>query len=102
MLRQPSIEDNCWNRFGKASARGGMKLAGAAQPPARSAPCWLHWGAGQHLRPPRDRLTVLNEMGRRNSNAIERQLAHMEENDVHRAYLHAAEFWTERIEMMQF
>ena len=29
------------------------------------------------------------------------QLAHMEENDVRRAYMHAAEFWNERIDMMQ-
>jgi integrase len=45
--------------------------------------------------------TLLNEMGRWNPDAIERQLAHMEENDVRRAYMHAAEFWSERIEMMQ-
>jgi integrase len=45
--------------------------------------------------------TLLNEMGRWNADAIERQLAHMEENDVRRAYMHAAEFWSERIEMMQ-
>jgi integrase len=45
--------------------------------------------------------TLLNEMGRWNPDAIERQLAHMEENDVRRAYMHAAEFWGERIEMMQ-
>jgi integrase len=45
--------------------------------------------------------TLLNEMGRWNPDAIERQLAHMEENDVRRAYMHAAEFWTERVEMMQ-
>jgi hypothetical protein len=25
----------------------------------------------------------------------------MEENDVRRAYMHAAEFWSERVEMMQ-
>jgi hypothetical protein len=25
-------------------------------------------------------------------------LAHMEENDVRRAYMHAAEFWNERVE----
>ena len=40
-------------------------------------------------------------MGRWNPDAIERQLAHIEENDVRRAYMHAAEFWSERIEMMQ-
>jgi hypothetical protein len=40
-------------------------------------------------------------MGRWNRDAIERQLAHMEENDVRRAYMHAAEFWNERVEMMQ-
>jgi len=45
--------------------------------------------------------TLLNEMGQWNPDAIERQLAHMEENDVRRAYMHAAEFWSERIEMMQ-
>jgi integrase len=45
--------------------------------------------------------TLLNEMGRWNPDAIERQLAHMEENDVRRAYMHAAEFWNERVEMMQ-
>jgi len=45
--------------------------------------------------------TLLNEMGRWNPDAIERQLAHLEENDVRRAYMHAAEFWSERVEMMQ-
>ena len=45
--------------------------------------------------------TLLNEMARWNPDAIERQLAHMEENDVRRAYMHAAEFWSERVEMMQ-
>jgi integrase len=45
--------------------------------------------------------TLLNEMGQWNPDAIERQLAHMEENDVRRAYMHAAEFWGERVEMMQ-
>jgi integrase len=44
---------------------------------------------------------LLNETGRWNPDAIERQLAHMEENDVRRAYMHAAEFWNERVEMMQ-
>ena len=45
--------------------------------------------------------TLLNEMGRWNSDAIERQLAHVEENDVRRAYMHAAEFWNERVQTMQ-
>ena len=40
-------------------------------------------------------------MGLWNPDAIERQLAHQEEDDVRRAYLHAAEFWTERVAMMQ-
>jgi hypothetical protein len=40
-------------------------------------------------------------MGRWNPDAIERQLAHQEEDDVRRAYMHAAEFWPERVEMMQ-
>jgi integrase len=43
----------------------------------------------------------LNEMGRWNPDAIERQLAHQEANAVRRAYTHAAEFWAERCEMMQ-
>jgi hypothetical protein len=41
--------------------------------------------------------TLHNEMGRWNPRAIERQLAHMEESDVRRAYMHAAEFWKERV-----
>jgi hypothetical protein len=44
---------------------------------------------------------LLNEMGRWNPDAIEQQLARMEENDVRRAYMHAAEFWNEHVEMMQ-
>ena len=43
----------------------------------------------------------LNEMGRWNPDAIERQLAHQENNSVRRAYTHAAEYWKERCEMMQ-
>jgi integrase len=43
----------------------------------------------------------LNEMGRWNSDAIERQLAHQETNSVRRAYTHGAEYWKERCEMMQ-
>lgn len=45
--------------------------------------------------------TLLNEMGKWSRDAIERQLAHQEENDVRRAYMHSAEFWSERVEMMQ-
>jgi len=45
--------------------------------------------------------TLLNEMRRWSADAIERQLAHQEEDDVRRAYMHAAEFWPERVEMMQ-
>jgi integrase len=43
----------------------------------------------------------LNEMGRWNPDAIERELAHQEANAVRRAYTHGAEFWTERVQMMQ-
>jgi integrase len=43
----------------------------------------------------------LNEMGRWNADAIERQLAHQEANAVRRAYTHGAEFWSERVQMMQ-
>jgi integrase len=45
--------------------------------------------------------TRLNEMGRWSPDAIERQLAHQEANAVRRAYTHRAEFWAERIQMMQ-
>jgi integrase len=45
--------------------------------------------------------TRLNEMGRWNADAIERQLAHQEADDVRRAYIHAAEYWPERVKMMQ-
>jgi integrase len=45
--------------------------------------------------------TRLNEMGCWNPDAIERQLAHQEANAVRRAYTHNAEFWSERVLMMQ-
>jgi integrase len=45
--------------------------------------------------------TRLNEMGRWNPDAIERQLAHQEANAVRRAYTQGAEFWSERVQMMQ-
>jgi integrase len=45
--------------------------------------------------------TRLNEMGRWNPDAIERQLAHQEANAVRRAYTYRAEYWPERVSMMQ-
>lgn len=45
--------------------------------------------------------TRLNEMGRWNPDAIERQLAHQEANAVRRAYTYRAEYWPERVMMMQ-
>jgi integrase len=45
--------------------------------------------------------TNLNEMGRWNPDAIERQLAHQEEDEVRRAYMRAAQFWNERVIMLQ-
>jgi integrase len=45
--------------------------------------------------------TRLNEMGRWNPDAIERQLAHQEANAVRRAYTHSADYWRERVSMMQ-
>jgi integrase len=44
--------------------------------------------------------TLLNEMGRWNPDAIERQLAHVEGNAVRRAYSRG-EYWDERVQMMQ-
>lgn len=45
--------------------------------------------------------TLLNECGEWHPDAIERQLAHIENNDVRRAYARA-EHWEERINMMQW
>jgi integrase len=45
--------------------------------------------------------TRLNETGRWNADAIERQMAHQEANAVRRAYTHSAEYWDERVAMMQ-
>jgi integrase len=44
--------------------------------------------------------TLLNESGRWNQDAIERQLAHVERNDVRRAYARG-EYWDERVAMAQ-
>lgn len=44
--------------------------------------------------------TLLNEMSIWNADAIERQLAHMENNGVRRAYTRG-EYWDERVRMMQ-
>ena len=44
--------------------------------------------------------TLLNEMGKWHPDAIERQLAHVEENQVRRAYARG-EHWEERVRMMQ-
>jgi integrase len=44
--------------------------------------------------------TLLNEMGKWNPDAIERQLAHAEGNAVRRAYTRG-EYWNERVAMMQ-
>jgi integrase len=44
--------------------------------------------------------TLLNELGKWNPDAIERQLAHAEGNAVRRAYTRG-EYWNERVAMMQ-
>ena len=44
--------------------------------------------------------TLLNEMGKWNPDAIERQLAHADNNAVRRAYTRG-EYWIERVAMMQ-
>lgn len=44
--------------------------------------------------------TLLNEMGRWHPDAIERQLAHCDNNAVRRAYTRG-EYWDERVRMMQ-
>lgn len=45
--------------------------------------------------------TRLNESGKFASDVIERQLAHVEQNEVRRAY-NAAEHLSERVRMMQY
>ncbi|TIM60042.1 MAG: integrase, partial [Mesorhizobium sp.] len=45
--------------------------------------------------------TLLNECGKWHPDAVERQLAHIEKNDVRRAYARA-EHWEERVKMMQW
>lgn len=45
--------------------------------------------------------TLLNESGKWNADAIERQLAHVEGNNVRRAYARGAH-WDERVRMMQW
>ncbi|MCP3732565.1 integrase arm-type DNA-binding domain-containing protein [Sphingomonas sp. MG17] len=45
--------------------------------------------------------SILNETRKWHPDAIERQLAHVENNDVRRAYLRG-EHWNERVRMMQF
>lgn len=45
--------------------------------------------------------TLANESGRWNPDAIERQLAHIENNDVRRAYARG-DYWDERVKMMQW
>ncbi|WP_353642473.1 integrase arm-type DNA-binding domain-containing protein [Mesorhizobium sp. WSM2239] len=45
--------------------------------------------------------TLLNECGKWHPDAIERQLAHIENNSVRRAYVRA-EHWDERVKMMQW
>ncbi|TGU99557.1 DUF4102 domain-containing protein [Mesorhizobium sp. M00.F.Ca.ET.151.01.1.1] len=45
--------------------------------------------------------TLLNECGKWHPDAMERQVAHIENNDVRRAYARA-EHWEERVKMMQW
>lgn len=45
--------------------------------------------------------SILNESGQWNADAIEAQLAHLESNSIRRAYARA-EFWDERVRMMQW
>lgn len=45
--------------------------------------------------------TLLNECGQWHPDAIERQLGHVEDNDVRRAYVRG-EHWAERVKMMEY
>ena len=46
--------------------------------------------------------SLLNESGKWHADAIERQLAHQEQDEVRGAYTHSAEFWQERVKMMRW
>jgi len=46
--------------------------------------------------------TLLNESGKWGADAIERQLAHQDQDEVRAAYVHVAEFWSERVRMMKW
>ncbi len=45
--------------------------------------------------------TLLNESGKWNADAIEAQLAHVDNDAVRRAY-HRADYWSERVAMMAY
>ncbi|PQA87121.1 tyrosine-type recombinase/integrase [Hyphococcus luteus] len=45
--------------------------------------------------------TLLNETGKWHPDAVERQLAHIDENEIRRAYTRG-EYWDERVRMMQW
>jgi integrase len=45
--------------------------------------------------------TLLNESGKWNADAVEAQLAHVENDAVRRAY-HRADYWNERVSMMNY
>jgi integrase len=45
--------------------------------------------------------TLLNESGKWNADAIEAQLAHVENDAVRRAY-HRVDYWNERVCMMKY
>ena len=45
--------------------------------------------------------SILNECGLWNADAIERQLAHVDNDNVRRAY-HRADYWDERVKMMKY
>lgn len=45
--------------------------------------------------------TLLNESGKWNTDAIEAQLAHVDNDAIRRAY-HRADYWSERVRMMSF
>jgi hypothetical protein len=44
----------------------------------------------------------LNESAKWSADAIERQLAHQDQDQIRAAYVHVAEFWPERVRMMKW
>jgi hypothetical protein len=67
----------------------------------RSAQAGVHKRGDDRARLPFGASSMLNECGLWNANLIERQLAHVDNDSVRRAYARAV-FWEERVRIMDW